>query len=38
MWAARSTRAQGASMAVYGVAIALGVLVGWIAVVLTSHH
>jgi hypothetical protein len=35
--AARSTRARGASMAWYGLAIALGLLVGWIAVFLASR-
>jgi hypothetical protein len=36
--AARSTRARGASITFYGFAIALGVLVGWIVVVITSRY
>jgi hypothetical protein len=36
--AARSTRARGASITFYGLAIALGLLVGWIAVVISSRY
>jgi hypothetical protein len=38
MDAVPSIRGRGASIVPYAVAIALGVLVGWIAVVLVSHY